>query len=59
MIFNLPSVLFAECFSTLGKAECPKKILDKECFTDKMFAKYFLLSLTLDKNPVYGSDILK
>jgi hypothetical protein len=50
---------FAECFSILGEAECPKKILDKERFTDKMFAEYFLPSLTLDKNPMYGSDILK
>jgi hypothetical protein len=39
--------LFAECFSTLDKvfAECPKKVLGKEPFTDKMFVEYFLPSV--------------
>jgi hypothetical protein len=34
-------LFFAECFSTLGKvfAECPKKILGKELFADKIFAE--------------------
>jgi hypothetical protein len=32
---------FAECFSTLGKvfAECPKKVLGKEPFADKIFVE--------------------
>jgi hypothetical protein len=30
-------------------AECPKKVLDKEPFTDKIFAEYFLPSVTLGK----------
>jgi hypothetical protein len=32
---------FVGCFSTLGKvfAECPKKVLGKELFADKMFAE--------------------
>jgi hypothetical protein len=43
-------LFFAECFSTLGKvAECPKKVFGKEPFTDKMFAEYSLLSVTLGK----------
>jgi hypothetical protein len=42
-------LFFADCFSTLGKvfAECPKKVLDKEPFADKMFAEYSLPSVTL------------
>jgi hypothetical protein len=51
-ILNLPSVFFAEYFSTLGKvfAECPKKVLDKEPFADKIFAECFLSSVTLGKD---------
>jgi hypothetical protein len=32
---------FAECFSMLGKVfgECPKKVLDKDPFADKIFAE--------------------
>jgi hypothetical protein len=42
---------FAECFSTLGKvfAECPKKVLGKEPFADKIFAECSLPSVTLGK----------
>jgi hypothetical protein len=41
----------AECFSTLGKvfAECPKKVLGKEPFADKIFADCSLPSVTLGK----------
>jgi hypothetical protein len=36
---------------TLGKvfAECPKKVLGKEPFADKIFAECSLLSVTLGK----------
>jgi hypothetical protein len=53
MILNLPSAFrylaksqFAECFFTLGKvvAECPKKILGKEPFADKVFAECLIHS---------------
>jgi hypothetical protein len=32
---------FAECFSTFGKdfAKCPKKVIGKEPFADKIFAE--------------------
>jgi hypothetical protein len=42
---------FAKCFLTLGKvfAECPKKVLDKEPFADKIFAECSLPSVTLAK----------
>jgi hypothetical protein len=42
---------FAECFLTLGKvfAECPKKVLGKESFTDEIFAECSLPSVTLGK----------
>jgi hypothetical protein len=42
---------FAECFSTLGKvfAECPKKVLGKEPFADKIFVECSLPSVTLGK----------
>jgi hypothetical protein len=44
--------LFVECFSTLGKdfTECPKKVLGKESFADRIFAEYSLPSVTLDKD---------
>jgi hypothetical protein len=43
---------FAECFLTLGKVfvECPKKVNGKEPFADKIFAEYYLPSITLGKS---------
>jgi hypothetical protein len=42
---------FAECFSTLGKVftKCPKKVLGKEPFANKIFVECSLLSVTLGK----------
>jgi hypothetical protein len=46
-ILNFPS---AFRHSAKSLPECPKKVLDKEHFTDKIFAEYYLPSVTLDKD---------
>jgi hypothetical protein len=58
-IFNLPSVFLPSAFRHSAKQSVRKKYSTKNVLLIKCLLSIFLPSLTLDKNPVYGSDILK